>query len=525
MKYAIKQKRVRINEDIDFLYPVSNGLVQGDLQPGGEYFETKDQVYTYVTNPILDGKYIITDAYSIEELRKIYNCDEKTYTDDEVINFFFMDQEDKVSIIRDGERVTSSLFDMFEDTLHEKELYQYIDGETSLILNKAICEILLGMDNNEKNEFITTHMDRLANFDERRLNNGIQSILVKDGHVTEITTNIATAPNIAVPKPEALVDADKSGFSMTGLLNYLKERIIGHDKELEKIATILYMNYTSTPKYGTRSILIPGPTGTGKTATFEVASKYFNIPFRDINACNLVPEGIQGTTIEDIFEGLIEECKNDIEKAQKSILVFDEFDKLGKNHLDTKESVVDIFLKLLDGSDFVITRQLKATKVFNTSMASKIGLGAFSEAYTTKPKLMGFGAEAAPDPVFDKKLLVESGYFSKELLDRFRHFIPYKDLTEEDKKRIILYSKLSVYQLEKERLKEQFGIDVIGDDDFVEGVLALLSKEQQSMRDVNNIVSDSFLDAESSICQDKEHIYHTLKLTRDTASKGTFDLS
>ena len=36
MKYAIKQKRVRINEDIDFLYPVSNGLVQGDLQPGGE---------------------------------------------------------------------------------------------------------------------------------------------------------------------------------------------------------------------------------------------------------------------------------------------------------------------------------------------------------------------------------------------------------------------------------------------------------------------------------------------------------
>ena len=83
MKYAIKYRKVRYDEDIDLLVP--QGLVQGELQ-GSDYFSTKDQLYTYVTNPILDGKVIIGDACTIDELRKKYNCDTKSYTDDDVIS-------------------------------------------------------------------------------------------------------------------------------------------------------------------------------------------------------------------------------------------------------------------------------------------------------------------------------------------------------------------------------------------------------------------------------------------------------
>ena len=285
------------------------------------------------------------------------------------------------------------------------------------------------------------------------------------------------------------------------------------------------MNYTSNSIYGTESILIPGPTGTGKTATFNCAAKYFDIPFRNINTCNLVPEGIVGTTLEDEFEALINECKGNMKLAEKAILVFDEFDKIGVDKLDTKTSLVNIFLKALEGGRFPISRQLKETKIYNTGMASKICLGTFQEAFKKETSPIGFGNNASlEEEQFDKSLLVKKGYFSSELLTRFQHFIPYKNLSEEDKKKILLESKLSYYLAKKERLNAQFGIETIGDEEFAKGVLEEIKKHEKSVRDMNNIVADTFLDIEYNILSNQGK-YKTLKLTSDTVSKGNYDLS
>ena len=48
MKYAIKYRKVRYDEDIDLLVP--QGLVQGELQ-GSDYFSTKDELYDKSLNP------------------------------------------------------------------------------------------------------------------------------------------------------------------------------------------------------------------------------------------------------------------------------------------------------------------------------------------------------------------------------------------------------------------------------------------------------------------------------------------
>ena len=169
------------------------------------------------------------------------------------------------------------------------------------------------------------------------------------------------------------------------------------------------MNYESNPLFGTESILIPGPTGTGKTATFNCAAQYFNVPFKNINTCNLVPEGIVGTTVEDEFASLIDACGGDISKAEKAIIVFDEFDKLGMDGLDIKSSLVNIFLKVLEGSSFPINRQMKATRIYNTLMSSKVCLGTFVEAYK-KDKSIGFNSSEVEE-IFDKDLLVKRMWF------------------------------------------------------------------------------------------------------------------
>ena len=167
---------------------------------------------------------------------------------------------------------------------------------------------------------------------------------------------------------------------------------------------------------------------------------------------------------------------------------------------------------------------MKETQIYNTGMASKICLGTFQEAFKKETAPIGFGNNAPHEEEhFDKTLLVKKGYFTSELLTRFQHFIPYKNLSEEDKKKILLESKLSYYLAKKERLSAQFGIETIGDEEFAKGVLEEIKKHEKSVRDMNNIVADTFLDIEYDILSNQGK-YKTLKLTSDTVSKGNYDL-
>ena len=77
--------------------------------------------------------------------------------------------------------------------------------------------------------------------------------------------------------------------------------------------------------------------------------------------------------------------------------------------------------------------------------------------------------------------------------------------------------------MKKERIKSQFGIDIIGDKEFAEGIINKLKSTDKSVRDINNIVSDAFLNIEYEIL-DIPGKYKTLRLNRDTATNGNFDL-
>ena len=79
------------------------------------------------------------------------------------------------------------------------------------------------------------------------------------------------------------------------------------------------MNYTAIDGEPVESILIVGPTGTGKTETVKAASEYLCIPFFEANASNLVPQGIKGTSLEDIAISLYEFAQKDIKLAERGI--------------------------------------------------------------------------------------------------------------------------------------------------------------------------------------------------------------
>ncbi len=545
MEYAIKYVNIKIDEKTNIFLPKE--IIKGRVEE--DNFKTNKYAYNYITANNINTKYLVGPSFTMEYMRKMYALPVGELTDQEVLELILLEAKDTIIVYKNGKYAFLDLSNLI--TLSKKiELYQIIDGESSIVLNQDSINNLLTTKTiselKDKLKFMRDKICKFATYSDKynieifELADGIKSGIymkeVFDEDDTELTDDevsieLVTSNEVnnkndinSTPNSENIVTTTNE-TSVEGLYKYLKSNIIGHDEALKKIATILYMNYTSNPIYGTESILIPGPTGTGKTATFNCAAKYFDIPFRNINTCNLVPEGIVGTTLEDEFEALINECNGNMKLAEKAILVFDEFDKIGVDKLDTKTSLVNIFLKALEGGRFPISRQLKETKIYNTSMASKICLGTFQEAFKKETAPIGFGNKSSlEEEQFDKSLLVKKGYFSSELLTRFQHFIPYKNLSEEDKKKILLESKLSYYLAKKERLSAQFGIETIGDEEFAKGVLEEIKKHEKSVRDMNNIVADTFLDIEYDILSNQGK-YKTLKLTNDTVSKGNYDLS
>ena len=542
MEYAIKYVNIKVDEETNILLPKE--IIKGHVE--GDSFKTNKYAYNYITKNNINTKYLVGPSFTIEHMRDMYALPEEDFTNEQVLELILMEAQDTIIVYKNGKYAFLDLSSLITSS-KKIELYQIIDGESCLFLNQDSVNNLLTTttinDLKDKLKFMRDKICKFSTYSDKynieilELADGIKSSIymkeifdeedteLKDDEVTNelVTSNDVNTREDTFPNIENIVTSTKE-TSVEGLYNYLKDNIIGHDEALKKIATILYMNYTSSPLFGTESILIPGPTGTGKTATFNCAAKYFDVPFRNINTCNLVPEGIVGTTLEDEFEALISECKGNMKLAEKAILVFDEFDKIGVDKLDTKTSLVNIFLKALEGGRFPISRQMKETQIYNTGMASKICLGTFQEAFKKETAPIGFGNNASlEEEQFDKTLLVKKGYFSSELLTRFQHFIPYKNLSEEDKKKILLESKLSYYLAKKERLSAQFGIETIGDEEFAKGVLEEIKKHEKSVRDMNNIVADTFLDIEYDILSNQGK-YKTLKLTSDTVSKGNYDL-
>ena len=279
------------------------------------------------------------------------------------------------------------------------------------------------------------------------------------------------------------------------------------------------MNYTATDEDRVESMLIVGPTGTGKTETLRVVSQYLSIPFKEVNTPNLVPQGIVGTSLEDCLYSLIVQSGGDLARAARGILFFDEIDKLGKDKSDQKATIKEVLLKFLEGDEYTFTQD-RETYTIKTNKITKILAGAFTRIFEQTANPIGFNAvstnlakEVRPDQV--KDLIREKEYFGIELLDRIKIPIIYHDLDEETKKRILLESKLSEYLLKKRRYERQFGVELIAENSYIEAIFQLIADQRDSIRILNNTVYNTLESAEYELCT-RNHRGKRLILTRDT---------
>ncbi|MCR5483516.1 MAG: AAA family ATPase [Bacilli bacterium] len=309
--------------------------------------------------------------------------------------------------------------------------------------------------------------------------------------------------------------------------NYLKERVIGNDRVIEDTVTTILMNLsTNNPKL-VNNILTVGPTGTGKTYTYELISEYLGVPFVRINASTLSTAGYKGDDTSDLLGKIWEASKHNIALANKAIVMLDEFDKLKKTDLSIKESAQNDLLTLIEGSkiDFEVNSHTGQRLELDTGCMTFIGSGAFSELFSDKKvgitNPIGFltpeqrvefeNNRRKSKTSITKAELIKYG-IKEELIGRFRKYNIYANLDAEGLKRVMKESKESILNLTKERYLNQFNVEFDCDDSFIDEIVRLALEENLGGRSLNNVTETVFgrIDRQVLMLDHSERNYFTL---------------
>lgn len=207
---------------------------------------------------------------------------------------------------------------------------------------------------------------------------------------------------------------------------------------------------------GERSIIfLDGPTGTGKTAiTREIAEKS-GIPFTSSSATNYSSTGYVGGNITDTLKELYQKANGDLEKAQRGIIVFDEFDKIAYSRsggLEMKKAVQQQLLDFLGGGKYTIDVGNSIFTMeeieFDTSKLTFICLGALTDLRsqkTEKKQSIGFGSSQQSnqqDYTITPQDLIGIG-LERELVGRFNTYLHTNDYSRENLTKILKESTIS----------------------------------------------------------------------------------
>ena len=518
-EYGIKYRSVKLDNGNYILFPIS---LIGGLSDGFSFSSNDETIQIANFKKDLKRKFVMDKVFTTEELEEIYGYDEDT---DFLSNVFFEDYKNVliyVEVDKDDEDILNK-YEINLDNFKEREydLTYFMDKNVpAIILNQDILDELLQADDIlEIKSLLYKYKNLVESFKSFSEEKGVTRVNIVNGKVKSFDTikNIALNTKVADENvlPFGCVDV-----TYNGLRSAIKEKVFGHDEEIDTFAQKLYMNYTAEDNETVESVLLVGPTGTGKTETVRAACDYLCIPYVHANASNIVPQGIKGMSIEDIIGSLYELSDCDVKKAERGLVFLDEFDKLNDSDLEIKSSVKNILLTFTEGGTFPIDND-RYSFDFSSKMVTKVYAGVFDKINEQLKKPMGFGIDTShlnqlKDESDIRKKIIDKGYFTLEELSRISSVLAFNELDRETKKNILLSSKLSEFAKKKDRYKRQFNIDLVASDDFIEGILDKISNSETGMRSVNNLVKRSINSAEKGLLENEDKGYKKLVLTKNT---------
>ena len=274
-------------------------------------------------------------------------------------------------------------------------------------------------------------------------------------------------------------DAEQSPYEEINLtpkeiVEEVKKTIKGQDYAIQTISTCLWATLKDR-KLTKKQMLLIGPTGCGKTAIFKKIQEILDIPVIIFSVPGLSQAGYIGRSTDEILKQVYFECNEDVNEAEKAIVILDEIDKLaydkdGKSGDISTTGVQNELLKIVEGCKRLVEiDDVIGSFNIDTSNMIFIATGAFQELYEKKKLPIGFSQTETLAPEERHNIttedLIKYG-LKRELIGRFPIKVQLNALTKEIFREIILESDESELLSHVNFLKS-LGVSIINLDDII----------------------------------------------------------
>ena len=277
----------------------------------------------------------------------------------------------------------------------------------------------------------------------------------------EIVPSGNTLPkNIENDNQEKEEEIDYNDLKVFNKLENIIKKFIGQ----EEVCEYLFYNIINNQQLATRDdvfdgersiIFLDGPTGTGKTAITREITKELDIPFVATSVINYSSSGYVGGNLTDILEKLLDKADGDLDKAERGIVVLDEFDKLSYKRdsggLSMKKAVQQQLLDFMGGGsyDLVVGNGPFSQLVsFDTSKLTFVCLAALTdlrEEKVGKKQTIGFNNSQIKNETsynITPQDLVDIG-LERELVGRLNTYLHTEEYSKDVLLKILLESEIS----------------------------------------------------------------------------------
>lgn len=252
------------------------------------------------------------------------------------------------------------------------------------------------------------------------------------------------------------------------------------------------------------SILVLGPTGSGKTYLIQCLKKTRMIPEKftimQYNASTLTEAGVKGNDLEDIFSRYQAQCRAEGNRDGKGLIYVDEIDKIitpsyvstgnGTGTENKNAAVQHQLMQVLDGEKIGGVSTDKVMFVFGGSFA---GMNEKKDkSHASVP--IGFCSiqksknhECQENTIRER--LLDYG-FQQEFLGRIDQIVELETLTARELKTIMLHPTQGVLsKMKKEFLEE--GVELSLSTGAIDEVIRLAQQENLGARSVRNTLEET----------------------------------
>lgn len=333
------------------------------------------------------------------------------------------------------------------------------------------------------------------------LNNDSITLIDKETGETQILTD-EEPKSISENQKEKDIELNLTPLEIE---TQVKKTIKGQDEAVRKIVTALWttIRFRNMRK---KNMLIIGPSGVGKTAIFEKIKKILNVPVVIFSVPGLSQAGYVGRNTDDILTQVYYEAGEDIETAEKAIIILDEIDKIatrGEGSVSTT-GVQNELLKLIEGCTRYIDLKIPGmpSVEIDTSKMIFVGTGAFQELHEKQKPTIGFNSqESVNQNKINTDKLVTYG-LKREIIGRLPIVVELSNLGKEELKDIVLNSDESELTATINSLK-QLGVEIENTEEVIDLIVEDAIKNQIGARGliltINNLFQDIFYEVANNI--------------------------